>query len=80
MDHLNGFIDSMNKKVSGKVELKLYKGSVKVTGRESGEALYDHDLASYKEGETFNQEASPGFIQLHSLQTKLSNEVNGGDE
>jgi argininosuccinate synthase len=80
MDHLNEFIDSMNEKVSGKVELKLYKGNVQVTGRESGEALYDHDLASYEEGETFNQEASPGFIQLHSLQTKLSNMISGGDE
>jgi argininosuccinate synthase len=78
MDHLESFIDSMNEKVSGKVEVKLYKGSVQVTGRESENALYDHDLASYEEGETFNQEASPGFIQLHSLQTKLSNEI--GDE
>ena len=78
MDHLDEFIDSMNEKVTGKVELKLYKGSVQVTGRESGKALYDHELASYEEGETFNQEASPGFIQLHSLQTKLSNEINGG--
>jgi argininosuccinate synthase len=81
MDHLEEFIDSMNEKVSGKVELKLYKGSVQVTGRESEKALYDHDLASYEDGETFNQEASPGFIQLHSLQTKLSNEISekGGE-
>ena len=76
LDHLEGFIDSMNKNVSGTVELKLYKGSVQVTGRKSEEALYDHYLASYEEGETFNQEASPGFIQLHSLQTKLSNEIS----
>jgi argininosuccinate synthase len=80
MNHLDSFIESMNQNVSGKVELKLYKGSVKVTGRESESALYEHQLASYEEGETFNQEASPGFIQLHSLQTKLSNEINGGEE
>jgi len=80
MDHLDSFIESMNQDVSGKVELKLYKGSVQIIGRESENALYDHDLASYEEGETFNQEASPGFIQLHSLQTKLSNEINGSDE
>ncbi|MFB6116557.1 MAG: argininosuccinate synthase [Candidatus Nanosalina sp.] len=80
MDHLEGFIDSMNENVSGTIELKLYKGSIQVTGRESEEALYDHDLASYEEGETFNQEASPGFIQLHSLQTKLSNEIQSDSE
>ena len=80
MSHLNSFIDSMNQNVTGKVELKLYKGNLQVTGRESKEALYDHDLASYEEGETFNQEASPGFIQLHSLQTKLTNQISGGDD
>lgn len=79
MDHLNSFINSMNAKVTGTVELKLYKGKVQVTGRESNNALYDHDLASYEKGETFNQEASPGFIQIHSLQTKLSNEINGDE-
>lgn len=80
MNHLDSFIESMNEKVSGTVKLKLYKGSVQVTGRESENAIYDHKLASYEAGETFNQEASPGFIQLHSLQTKLSNEINGGEE
>lgn len=80
MNHLDSFIESMNEKVSGTVKLKLYKGSVQVTGRESENAIYDHELASYEAGETFNQEASPGFIQLHSLQTKLSNEINGGEE
>lgn len=74
MKHLNQFIDSMNEKVTGKAKLKLYKGKAQVVGRESVNGLYDHQLASYDEGETFNQEASPGFIQLWSLQTKLSNE------
>jgi argininosuccinate synthase len=75
MDHLDSFIESMNQNITGTVELKLYKGSAQVVSRESENALYDQKLASYEKGETFNQEASPGFIQLHSLQTKLSNEV-----
>lgn len=72
MNHLNKFIDSLNKNVSGKVNLKLYKGKAQVVGRESENGLYDKQLASYDEGETFNQAASPGFIQLWSLQTKMS--------
>lgn len=76
MDHLDSFIESMNQNISGTVKLKLYKGSAKVVSRESENALYDKKLASYEKGETFNQEASPGFIQLWSLQTKLSKEVN----
>ena len=75
-DHIESFIDSMNQNVSGSVRLKLYKGKVTVVSRKSENALYDKELASYEAGETFNQEASPGFIQLHSLQTKMSNEVN----
>nr|EGQ40860.1 MAG: argininosuccinate synthase [Candidatus Nanosalinarum sp. J07AB56] len=75
-EHIEGFIDSMNQNVTGSVEVKLYKGKAAVVSRESKNALYDKKLASYEKGETFNQEASPGFIQLHSLQTKLSNRVN----
>ncbi len=79
IDHLNEFIDSMNQNVTGTVKMKLYKGKAQVVGRESENALYNHQLASYDEGETFNQEASPGFIQLWSLQTKLINEQVNGD-
>ena len=77
MNHLNSFIDSMNQKVTGKVTMKLYKGTAQVIGRESENALYDKNLASYEKGETFNQKASTGFIQLWSLQTKLSNQIIG---
>ncbi|MCJ7450437.1 MAG: argininosuccinate synthase [Candidatus Nanohaloarchaeota archaeon QJJ-9] len=77
MHHLNSLVDSMNSNVSGKVYLKLYKGSAQVIGRESEEGLYNHQLASYGEGETFNQEASPGFIQLWSLQTKMKGGEHG---
>ncbi len=75
MDHLNQFLDSINKQINGKVTIKLYKGSAQVVGRSSPNALYDKDLATYEEGETFNQKASPGFIELWNLQTKLANEI-----
>ena len=74
MDHLDHFFDSINRNVSGTVRMKLYKGNAKVAGRSSENALYDRNLATYEEGETFNQEASPGFIELWSLQTKLASE------
>lgn len=75
MDHLDGFLDSINESVTGTVTVKLYKGSAQVVGRESPTSLYDLELATYEEGEMFNQKASPGFIELWSLQTSLANQT-----
>ncbi|MDY6776818.1 MAG: argininosuccinate synthase [Candidatus Nanohaloarchaea archaeon] len=77
MDHLDSFLGSINEGVTGVVEVKLYKGKAQVAGRSSPQALYDENLATYEEGETFNQEASPGFIELWGLQTKLANDLEG---
>ncbi len=76
MDNIESFQENSNQKVDGTVRLKLYKGEAKVVGRESPNALYDHNLATYKEGETFNQEASPGFIELWGLQSRMANHID----
>ncbi|MBR9692827.1 argininosuccinate synthase [Candidatus Woesearchaeota archaeon] len=75
MADMNAYIASMNKAVTGWVKVKLYKGHVQVIGRQSDNALYDLQLASYNEGHTFNQAASPGFIELWSLQMKVINQI-----
>ncbi|MFH1234274.1 MAG: argininosuccinate synthase [Candidatus Diapherotrites archaeon] len=72
MDSLNAFIETQNKKVCGAVKVKLYKGHALVVGRKSPFALYDKSLATYDIGQTFNQKASPGFIELWSLQSKMA--------
>ena len=73
MHSLNAYIQKANEKVTGTVKLKLYKGNAIVVGRESDNAIYDLKLASYNKGHTFNQAASPGFIELASLQAKIAN-------
>jgi argininosuccinate synthase len=75
MEALNAFIDKVNEKVTGEVTLKLYKGSVRVVARDSKYALYDRKLATYEIGQTFNQFASPGFIELWGLQSKLAYQI-----
>jgi argininosuccinate synthase len=53
--------------------MKLYKGSARVVTRESPNAVYDASLASFAEsGGLFSQTASPGFIELWSLQSRLA--------
>lgn len=75
MQALGAFIDKINEKVTGTVKLKLFKGTAHVVGRKSKYALYDLNLATYDKGQIFNQAASPGFIELFGLQTKMANRV-----
>ncbi|MDT0551331.1 argininosuccinate synthase, partial [Streptomyces sp. DSM 41529] len=58
--------------VSGDIRLVLHAGAIIVTGRRSGESLYDFNLATYDEGDSFDQSAAKGFVQLHGLSSKIS--------
>ena len=59
--------------MTGTIGLKLYKGMARVVTRESPNAVYDASLASFDEsGGLFSQQASPGFIELWSLQSRLA--------
>lgn len=70
---LDAYMDSVNDRVTGSIGLKLYKGNVQVVTRSSPNAVYDAALASFAEsGGLFSQTASPGFIELWSLQSRLA--------
>jgi len=71
MSDLNAYIEKVNEKVNGEVELKLFKGKATVTGRSSENGLYSYSLATYDEGSTFNQSSSEGFIDIWSLPTRV---------
>ncbi len=70
---LDTFMDSVNEQVTGTIGVKLFKGSARVVTRESPNAVYDQSLASFTEsGGLFSQQASPGFIELWSLQSRMA--------
>jgi argininosuccinate synthase len=70
---LDAYMDAVNAQVSGTIGVKLYKGSVRVVTRSSPNAVYDESLASFSEsGGLFSQTASPGFIELFSLQSRMA--------
>jgi argininosuccinate synthase len=82
---LDAYMDAVNAQVSGTIGLKLYKGSARVVTRSSPNAVYDADLASFAEsGGLFSQTASPGFIELWSLQSRMAHRIRqrneGGEE
>ena len=78
MQDLNAFMDSVNAKVEGEVTVRLYKGSCTVVTRESPVALYDRTLATFDADPTFSQHASPGFIELFSLQSRMAHQISEG--
>ena len=82
---LDSYMDSANARVTGEIVVELYKGSVRVVERRSPYALYDEALASFGEsGGEFSQHASPGFIELFTLQSRMAHRigerVDGQDE
>jgi argininosuccinate synthase len=70
---LDAYMDAVNAQVSGTIGLELYKGTARVITRSSPNALYDQSLASFSQsGGLFSQTASPGFIELWSLQSRMA--------
>lgn len=64
---LQAFFDQTQKRVSGVVRLKLYKGNVYPVGRKSPHSLFRADLATFERDEVYNQADAAGFIRLNSL-------------
>ena len=72
-EDLDAYMQHVNEHVTGTIGLKLYKGHVRVVTRSSPNAVYDAALASFAEsGGLFSQTASPGFIELFSLQSRMA--------
>ncbi len=72
MEALRAFIEETQRRVTGTVRLKLYKGNVMVVGRKSPVSLYREDLASFDRAGGYDQKDAAGFIRLQALRLKLS--------
>ena len=72
---LAAYIQSTQRHVSGAVRVKLHKGSYQVVGRKSAKSLYQHSLATYDKGDTFDQGASVGFIHIWGLPVRTQARV-----
>jgi argininosuccinate synthase len=84
LSDLNAYMDAVNEQVTGKITIRLYKGKASAVARSSPNALYDPALAGFGEsGGLFSQQASPGFIELWSLQSRMAyavrNRVKGNE-
>lgn len=69
---LQALVTESQKKVSGTVRVKLYKGNIIPAGRKSVFSLYNPQIATMEADPTkaYNQDDATGFIRLNGLRLK----------
>lgn len=72
MDDLNALIDKVNEKVTGTVTVKLFKGVAEVVAVKTANSIFDEKLATFMRNNAYNQNASPGFIEIYTMQMRLA--------
>jgi argininosuccinate synthase len=75
--NLDAYVLSTQQLVTGRVRVKLHKGTAQVVGRSSPYSLYRPKLATYSAGDQFDHQAAVGFIQLVGLPVRTQAEVQG---
>ena len=70
---LQQLIDASQQPVNGSVRVKLYKGTVLVSGRSSKDSLFDPSIASFEDDHgAYNQADAAGFIRLNALRMRIA--------
>ncbi|MBE7493503.1 MAG: argininosuccinate synthase [Verrucomicrobiaceae bacterium] len=69
---LQALVTESQKKVSGTVRVKLYKGNIIAAGRKSTYSLYNPQIATMEADPTkaYNQDDATGFIRLNGLRLR----------
>ncbi|HJK01707.1 MAG TPA: argininosuccinate synthase [Methanocorpusculum sp.] len=67
---LNGFIDETQKRVTGTVDIQLFKGGMHILGRKSPNAIYSQDMVSF-DTTTFDQRDAIGFSKYFGMQGRM---------
>jgi argininosuccinate synthase len=75
---LQTLIDGSQETVNGTVRVKLYKGTVLVTSRESKtDSLFDPRISTFDDdGGAYNQADAAGFIKLNALRLRIAANLN----
>ena len=68
---LDAFVSKTQRRMTGSVRVKLYKGSCTVVGRKSPFSLYRDDFATFGQDVVYDQRDAAGFINLFGLPLKV---------
>ncbi|PAF43406.1 argininosuccinate synthase [Helicobacter sp. 11S03491-1] len=74
---LQALIDKTQEKVEGKVYIRLYKGNVIITGRESKNSLFNQAYSTFEEDSVYDQKDAEGFIKLNALRFIIAGKAKG---
>ena len=69
---LDAFLLSTQEHVSGDIRMTLHGGRAVVTGRKSEASLYDYNLATYDEGDTYDQRLAKGFVEIWGMPSRIA--------
>jgi argininosuccinate synthase len=72
---LQAFVLESQRTVTGEVRIRISAGLARITGRKSKYSLYDGNLATYHEGDTFDRATATGFMELFGLSYKTVAQV-----
>jgi len=67
---LNAFINTTQERVNGTVDMELYKGSVRILGRSSPDAIYSSDMVSF-DSDSIDQCHAIGVSQYFGIQARM---------
>jgi len=68
---LDAFVDSTQRRVTGDIQVKLWKGRLDVLSRTSPYSLYEEKIASFTMGADYNQKDAEGYINLVGLPIRV---------
>jgi len=68
---ISAFVDVTQEQVTGKVKMKLYKGTAYPVASQSPYSLYNEEFATFSADEVYDQHDAEGFIKLFSLPLKI---------
>lgn len=74
---LDGFVRASHRRVTGRVKVKLFRGSCLPVARSSPWSLYREDLATFGEDAVYDQADAAGFISLWGIPTRVHAAVHG---
>jgi argininosuccinate synthase len=69
---IDALVAKVQEQVSGVIRLRFFKGDCRVVGRTSPNALYDHAMATYDQGDTFDHTAGEGFVKIWGLPLEIA--------
>ncbi|MGC9517834.1 MAG: argininosuccinate synthase [Methanomicrobiales archaeon] len=73
-EDLDSLFNSMQKRVTGHVNLKLHKGSLRVIGRKSPYSLYQEDIVSFDD-KALDQREIAGMVKHYGIQAASYNKI-----